>query len=145
MSQLLPFIIRTWMYASGVIFSIQTTLRLLNGARLAHHASLAYLLQVNPAAVYITLIRNALLEGQRTSMPGYHPYSAVRCALYAKGPGPTKADQAVYAAKYIYYSSYCRPVVSMTALWGYAVGWALLAVVAGFFFFWRAETRYGRG
>src|SRR6266536_1798768 len=51
-SQLLPFIIRTWMYASGVIFSIQTTLSLLHGARLANHPTLAYLLQVNPAAVY---------------------------------------------------------------------------------------------
>jgi len=144
-SQLLPFVIRTWMYASGVIFSIQTTLSLLHGARLANHPTLAYLLQVNPAAVYITLIRNALLEGQRTSMPGYHSYNAVKCALYAKGPGPTHATQTVYAAKYIYYSSYCHPVVSEPALWGYAVGWALVAVVAGFFFFWRAETRYGRG
>jgi len=144
-SQLLPFIIRTWMYASGVIFSIQTTLRLLNGAKLAHHPAVIYLLQVNPAAVYITLIRNSLLEGQRISMPGYHAYNAARCALYAKGPGPTQADKAIYAAKTVYFSSYCRPVVSMTALWGYAVGWALLAVVIGFIFFWRAETRYGRG
>jgi teichoic acid transport system permease protein len=144
-SQLLPFLIRTWMYASGVIFSIQTTLRLLHGARLAHHPTITYLLQINPAAVYITLIRNFLLAGQRTSMPGYHPYNLARCALYAKGPGPTQQTQAIYAAKYIYYSSYCRPVVTVPALWGYAVGWALLALVAGFIFFWRAETRYGRG
>jgi teichoic acid transport system permease protein len=144
-SQLLPFIIRTWMYASGVIFSIQTTLRLLKGARLAAHPALTYLLQINPAAVYITLIRNSLLAGQRTSMPGYHAYNMAKCALYRAGPGPTQADKTVYAAKYIYYSSYCHPVVSETALWGYAVGWALVAVVAGFFFFWWAETRYGRG
>jgi teichoic acid transport system permease protein len=40
-SQLLPFIIRTWMYASGVIFSIQTTLTLIPGKILSNHPSLA--------------------------------------------------------------------------------------------------------
>ena len=139
-SQLLPFIIRTWMYASGVIFSIQTTLALTPGKVLHNHPHLAYLLQINPAAVYITLIRNALLEDQRTSMPGYHPYNALRCAMYGS---PAKFHVSPDAV--IYWSSYCHPVVSQTALWWYAVGWALVAVVAGFFFFWQAETRYGRG
>jgi len=36
-------------------------------------------------------------------------------------------------------------VVSVPQLWWYAIGWAVVAVVAGFFFFWWAETRYGRG
>ena len=51
----------------------------------------------------------------------------------------------MFQNKVIYYSSYCHPVVSQPALWGYAVGWAVLTVVVGFVFFWRAETRYGRG
>jgi teichoic acid transport system permease protein len=144
-SQLLPFVIRTWMYASGVIFSITTSLALLPTQTLYNHKHLAYLLQINPASVYITLIRNALLTSQRISMPGYNAYNHARCVLYGKGPGPTKADQAVYAAKTIYYSSYCHPIVSQSALWGYAVLWAVVAAVAGFFFFWWAETKYGRG
>ena len=48
-----------------MIFSIQTTLALTPGKILFKHPGLAYLLQVNPAAVYITLIRNALLQRQR--------------------------------------------------------------------------------
>jgi teichoic acid transport system permease protein len=143
-SQLLPFIIRTWMYSSGVIFSIQTTLTLIPGKILYNHPSLAYLLQINPAAVYITLVRNALLQDQRVSMPGYHAYNAVRCAMYGN---PAKFDITpdVFAHKVIYYSSYCHPVVGEPALWGYAIGWAVVAAVAGFFLFWQAETRYGRG
>ena len=143
-SQLLPFIMRTWFYASGVIFSISTTLALIPGKVLYNHPHLAYLLQINPAAVYITLIRNALLQDQRTSMPGYHPYNAVRCAMYGN-PVKFHIPSDVFASKVIYYSSYCHPVVSTPALWGYAVAWAVVAVVAGFFFFWQAETRYGRG
>jgi len=143
-SQLLPFIIRTWMYASGVIFSIQTTLALIPGKLLYEHPGLAYLLQINPAAVYITLIRNALLTEQRISMPGYHPYNAVRCAMYGN-PAKFHISPAVYQSKVIYFSSYCHPVVSVPALWGYAAVWAVVAAVIGFFFFWQAETRYGRG
>jgi teichoic acid transport system permease protein len=143
-SQLLPFIIRTWMYASGVIFSIQTSLALVPGQSLYNHKTLAYLLQINPAAVYITLIRNSLLWGQRVSMPGYHPYNAVRCAMYGS-PAKFHISPAQFKNEVIYYSSYCHPVVSQSALWLYAVAWALLAVLAGFVFFWWAETRYGRG
>ena len=143
-SQLLPFIMRTWFYASGVIFSISTTLALIPGKVLYNHPHLAYLLQINPAAVYITLIRNALLQDQRPSMPGDHPYNAVRCAM-SGNPVKFHIPSDVFASKVIYYSSYCHPVVSTPALWGYAVAWAVVAVVAGFFFFWQAETRYGRG
>ena len=132
------------MYSSGVIFSIQTTLTLIPGKILYKHPHWAYILQVNPAAVYITLIRNSLLTEQRISTPGYHPYNALKCAMYGDpakfGIGPVQFQKQV-----IYYSSYCHPVVSTSALWGFATAWAVVAVVAGFFFFWRAETRYGRG
>jgi teichoic acid transport system permease protein len=143
-SQLLPFIIRTWFYASGVIFSIQTTLALIPGKVLYNHPHLAYLLQINPAAIYITLIRNALLQDQRISMPGYHAYNAVRCAMYGD-PARFHIPSSVFQSKVIYYSAYCHPVVSEPALWGFAVGWAVVAVIVGYFFFWQAETRYGRG
>ena len=75
-SQLMPFVVRTWMYASGVMFSIQTI------SSLRHHPTLTYLLQINPAAVYISLVRNAILQSQRNAWPGSKPYNAANCALY---------------------------------------------------------------
>ena len=65
-SQLLPFLLRTWMYMSGVLFSILTVAQSTFGK--AHHEIVA-LLQINPAAVYITLMRNAMLLTQRQSAP----------------------------------------------------------------------------
>ena len=55
LSQLMPFILRTWMYMSGVMYSI------------SHFAAgapyfLKVLLNVNPAAVYIDLMRFALID-----------------------------------------------------------------------------------
>jgi len=127
-SQLMPFLVRTWMYASGVMFSIQTI------STLRNHPLVTYLLQINPAAVYISLVRNAILASQRQSWPGSKPYSAANCALYHTG---NKA--------YVLDSAYCHGTVSMNGLWLLGAGWAIVAVVIGFVFFWEAETRYGRG
>jgi teichoic acid transport system permease protein len=127
-SQLLPFLVRTWLYASGVMFSIQTI------GSLRHHPTLTYLLQINPAAVYIGLVRNAILQSQRIGWPGSKPYSAANCSLYHTGK---KA--------YLEYSAYCHGTVSMNELWLWGIGWAIVALVVGFVFFWQAETRYGRG
>ncbi len=91
-NQVLPFVLRTWLYTSGVFYSIPV---------FAAHAPdwVRVLLSINPAAVYIDLVRTALLE-EHVSLP--------------------------YA-------------------WPLAVGWAVVAAAVGFVFFWRAETRYGRG
>jgi len=126
-SQLMPFLVRTWMYASGVMFSIQTI------ASLRRHPAVTYLLQVNPAAVYISLVRNAILQSQRRAWPGTKPYNAARCALY------------YHDSRAVYDSAYCHATVSMPQLWLYGAGWAVVALVVGFLFFWEAETRYGRG
>ncbi|MFG3546276.1 ABC transporter permease [Streptomyces sp. NPDC047725] len=56
LAQLMPFIMRTWMYASGVMFSIPIMLE-------GKPAWLADVLQWNPAAVYMDLIRFALIDG----------------------------------------------------------------------------------
>ena len=127
-SQLLPFLIRTWLYFSGVMFSIQTI------GSLRHHHTLTHLLQINPAAVYIGLVRNAILQSQRTGWPGSKPYNAANCALYHTGKKP-----------YLEYSAYCHGTVSMNGLWLWGIGWAIVALMVGFVFFWQAETRYGRG
>jgi teichoic acid transport system permease protein len=126
-SQLMPFLVRTWMYASGVMFSIQTI------GSLRHHPVISYLLQVNPAAVFISLVRNAILQSQRMAAPGSKPYDALKCDLYYHNP------------KLVYNSAYCHATVSTSQLWLYGAAWAIVALVAGFLFFWEAETRYGRG
>jgi teichoic acid transport system permease protein len=91
-NQLLPFLTRTWLYVSGVFFSIE---HFTQGAPDA----VRVLLSVNPAAVYIDLFREALLQ---------------------------EHDPIPYA-------------------WWLGLGWALVALVGGFVYFWRYEEKYGRG
>ncbi|MFC3409696.1 ABC transporter permease [Streptomyces lusitanus] len=97
LAQLMPFVLRTWMYASGVMFSIPAMLADKNVP-----SWVADVLQWNPAAIYMDLVRFALIDG--------------------------------------YGSSYLPPHV-----WAFALGWAVLAGVVGFVYFWKAEERYGRG
>ncbi|MFI1677299.1 ABC transporter permease [Streptomyces sp. NPDC020607] len=96
-AQLMPFVLRTWMYASGVMWSIDAVLK---GKHLPH--AVQVLLESNPAAVYIDLMRFALIDSfQRDQLPHL--------------------------------------------VWAWALGWALLAGVGGFIYFWKAEETYGRG
>ncbi|MCX4741928.1 ABC transporter permease [Streptomyces antibioticus] len=55
LAQLMPFVMRTWMYASGVMFSIPVFLA-------DKPAWVANVLQWNPAAIYMDLMRYALIE-----------------------------------------------------------------------------------
>nr|WP_245769524.1 ABC transporter permease [Streptomyces indicus] len=95
--QLMPFVLRTWMYASGVMFSLDQVTK---GKQVPHwvHAALEH----NPAAVFIDLIRYALIDSFHSSRLPSH-------------------------------------------VWAWALGWALLAGVGGFIYFWKAEETYGRG
>jgi teichoic acid transport system permease protein len=133
-SQLLPFLLRTWMYVSGVLFNIATLLT--TGVPRALVAAL----QINPAALYITLVRLAVLQSARASEPGTKPYNAVLCrewrtlGHHPHAPKPAQLD-----------SAYCHAVANPHYYWLYAAGWAVLALLVGFFYFWRAETKYGRG
>ncbi|PJJ05006.1 teichoic acid transport system permease protein [Streptomyces sp. 2333.5] len=97
LAQLMPFIMRTWMYASGVMFSISLIIK---GKHLPE--IVVFLLNANPAAVYIDLMRFALIDS--------------------------------FTAKQL------PPHV-----WAFAAGWALLAGVGGYVYFWKAEEGYGRG
>ncbi|MFD3541027.1 ABC transporter permease [Streptomyces sp. NPDC058662] len=56
LAQLMPFVTRTWMYASGVMFSINEMLK-------DKPQWIADVLQWNPAAIYMDLIRFALIDG----------------------------------------------------------------------------------
>ncbi|MFI5685622.1 ABC transporter permease [Streptomyces sp. NPDC051636] len=96
-AQLMPFVLRTWMYVSGVMWSID---KLTAKDHLPHLVTV--LLETNPAAVYIDLMRFALIDSFHAHQLPPH-------------------------------------------VWVAATGWALLAGVGGFIYFWKAEETYGRG
>ncbi|MEU4051604.1 ABC transporter permease [Streptomyces olivaceus] len=98
MAQLMPFLLRTWMYGSGVMFSIHH----MTGPDSNVPSWVGTLLQANPAAVYIDLMRFALIDSFDGSMLPDH-------------------------------------------VWAPALGWALVAGIGGFIYFWKAEETYGRG
>ncbi|MFF2502310.1 ABC transporter permease [Streptomyces sp. NPDC058067] len=63
LAQLMPFVMRTWMYASGVMFSIPIMLK-------GKPGWIADALQWNPAAIYMDLMRYALIDGYpRENLP----------------------------------------------------------------------------
>ncbi|MFI6325765.1 ABC transporter permease [Nonomuraea sp. NPDC050556] len=107
MNQLLPFIMRTWLYASGVFFSIQDKIvgatdsagNLIPGTGAGLPQWVANLMYLNPAASFIEFARDILMKG---AWPRH-------------------------------------------LIWGSCVFWAVFALLFGFWYFWRAEERYGRG
>ncbi|GAA2502349.1 ABC transporter permease [Streptomyces gobitricini] len=65
LAQLMPFVMRTWMYGSGVMFSIPIMLK-------DKPAWIADVLMYNPAAIYMDLIRFALIDGYgRENLPSH--------------------------------------------------------------------------
>ena len=95
LKQLVPFVMRTWMYGSGVLYSVE---------HFEDHLPrvVAQIVELNPLLVYIELTRHALME-----------------------TAPVTASQ--------------------TQSWLLGVGWAAVAGVLGFIYFWRGEKEYGRG
>jgi teichoic acid transport system permease protein len=126
-SQLLPFLLRTWMYLSGVLFNIAAL-------SISKHHWLIKVLQLNPAAIYISLMRNSLLLSARRTWPGSQPYDKTKCDLFL-----------AHKNGHPLYNEYCHGNLSPHYFWAIGAGWAVLALVAGFIYFWRAEARYGRG
>ena len=70
LAQLMPFILRTWMYVSGVMYSIE------QAHRRARRTSCAILLDINPAAVYIDLMRFALIDSVTASQLPPHVWAS---------------------------------------------------------------------
>ncbi|OII64852.1 MULTISPECIES: ABC transporter permease [unclassified Streptomyces] len=70
-SQLMPFVLRTWMYGSGVMWSIQ---HVLAGRDLP--ALVAAVLPYNPAALYIDLMRFALIDSYTSAQLPPHVWAA---------------------------------------------------------------------
>ncbi|MEV6654596.1 ABC transporter permease [Streptomyces sp. NPDC051219] len=78
-SQLTPFFLRTWMYGSGVMWSLD---HVLSRADLPHFVVLA--LEGNPAAVYIDLMRFALIDSfTAAQLPPHVWFLAITWAVLA--------------------------------------------------------------
>src|SRR6266851_782199 len=154
-AQLLPFLMRTWLYISGVIYSVQVFV----AQHSQNHGWVTTLLQLNPAAIFITLVRNALLAKQRASAFGAKPYNAANCAAWAGTPKPAGVSPAAWGKALTqvkndlpqhqplsqYGSAYCHATFVSSHLWLFAIGWAVVALLLGFWYFWRKEVNYGRG
>lgn len=80
LAQLMPFIMRTWMYASGVMFSIPVMLA-------DKPQWVANVLQWNPAAIFMDLMRFALIDGYGSENLPDHVWAAAVgwAALFAVG------------------------------------------------------------
>jgi len=124
------------------------------------------LLSLNPPAVYISLVRIALMTTYRQNSPGYQAYNVAYCSLFHKDTG---GSSVVLGGKYVplptgtkvvdgytvighhqvvpnaVLQAYCHPVVTNNDLWIAGVGWGIGFLVLGIIFFWQAESKYGRG
>jgi teichoic acid transport system permease protein len=129
-SELIPFFLRISRYFCGVMYMVTTL-----PAEIPPWA--IKLLSLNPPAVYISLVRVALMQSYRTNSPGNQPYSAARCHLFHHPPPGHKPVPSLQA--------YCHAVVTNNDLWVAAVGWGAGFLVLGIIFFWQAESKYGRG
>jgi teichoic acid transport system permease protein len=124
-SQLIPFLTRIWRYFCGVMYSIASL-----PASLPEWGK--NVLTLNPAAVYISLTRYAIMYTDRAYAPGAKPFNAGKCAMFT-------------AKKIPALQAYCHPDIVISDLWLAGVGWAVVTLLVGVVFFWQAETRYGRG
>ena len=126
-SELIPFLTRIWRYFCGVMYSVTS---------LPSYATLPTwakdLISLNPAAVYISLARYALMATFRADAPGTKPYNAAECAAFQVTKHPPL-------------QAYCHATTTINELWLAGIGRAVVTLVVGAVFFWQAETRYGRG
>ena len=158
-SELIPFILRITRYFCGVMYMVTTLPAAVPNWGIK-------LLSLNPPAVYISLVRVALMTTYRQNSPGNQPYSAAYCSLFHNDTG---GSSMVVAGKYVPLPShtavvdgytvighhqvvpnailqaYCHAVITNNDLWLAAVGWGLGFFVLGVIFFWQAESKYGRG
>jgi teichoic acid transport system permease protein len=123
--QLVPFLMRMWRYFCGVMYSIASL-------PTSVPTWAKDVLAANPAAVFISLVRFALMQSQRANAPGARPYNAAMCVSFTRTHVPAL-------------QAYCHPIVGTGQLWLAGIGWGLVTLVAGVVYFWQAETRYGRG
>ena len=74
-SELIPFILRITRYFCGVMYMVTTLPAAVPDWGIK-------LLSLNPPAVYISLVRVALMKTYRQNSPGNQPYNAAYCAAF---------------------------------------------------------------
>lgn len=114
-TQFLPFLFRTWMYLSGVMFSIERIIA--DNPKLPDWADT--LLRVNPMALFLNLARGVMIGDPYTCVSG-------------QGAGCTRMDPLTWLSLH-------------PTDWLVALAWAVGLAVIGFFFFYQGEEEYGRG
>ncbi|GAA3372093.1 ABC transporter permease [Streptomyces sannanensis] len=82
LTQLMPFVLRTWMYTSGVMWSID---KVLSHSHMPHLVAAA--LRYNPAAVYIDLMRFALIDSFHADQLPAHVWAVAVCWAVLAGLG----------------------------------------------------------
>jgi teichoic acid transport system permease protein len=134
-SQLLPFILRTWMYVSGVIYSIYSVVS-------SHNLPtwMKWVLEYNPPAVFISVVRNCIM-----TVPSKASATAAAVSAAAKAKPPvTNAAQIAQNAQTTY-QGYVGSLAQPSHAWIAMIVWAVLIGFGGFVYFWKAEEQYGRG
>ncbi len=129
-SELIPFLLRITRYFCGVMYLVITL-----SARL-HHTWEKLVLSLNPPAVFISLVRVALMHSYRLNSAGNQPYNATKCQTFLHDPGGPGHAQL---------QAYCHAIVTNNDLWLAAAGWGVGFFIIGVVFFWQAESLYGRG
>jgi teichoic acid transport system permease protein len=138
LSQLLPFILRTWLYFSGIMYSMYTL-----GSKLPMWA--VRIMEGNPATVYVELARRALMPSYREDLAHMKVTSAAKCAASLPENLTGNALKTATDAKTGACTQHSALVTMDHNVWYFAIGWAAIAFLLGFWYFYRAEERYGRG
>ena len=129
-SELIPFFLRITRYFCGVMYMVTTLPAAVPGWALK-------VLSLNPPAVFISLVRVALMQTYRVNAPGNQPYSAHNCYVFHHPPTGQAPNAALQA--------YCHAVVTNNDLWMAGIGWAVVFFAVGIVFFWQAETSTASG
>jgi teichoic acid transport system permease protein len=127
-SELIPFFLRISRYFCGVMYMITILPATVPQWGLK-------VLSLNPPAVFISLVRVALMKSYRTDAPGTQPSNPTKCAYFRTTAGKLHPEL----------QAYCHAVVTNNDLWIAALGWGIVFFLIGIVFFWQAESKYGRG
>ena len=162
-SELIPFFLRISRYFCGVMYLIITLPAALQTWE-------KQVLSLNPMAVYISLVRVAFMRSYRMDSAGNQPYNAGLCQQFIKTPGAghfilpnTRVPTALIdpgsklanitipksgplsMISNVPLQAYCHAIVTNNDLWIAAAAWGIVTFLVGIVFFWRAESKYGRG
>lgn len=136
-SELIPFFLRISRYFCGVMYLIITLPTYLD-------TWVKQVLSLNPFAVFIQLVRVALMSSYRSDSAGNQPYNAHLCQLFLKDPGGSHMVAGKLVAN-TPLQAYCHAIVTNNDLWIAGLAWGFGTLVVGLLFFWQAENKYGRG